>query len=162
MVGKCALFDIETELNHSHIIPKFAFDYLKETGGRYLRTYDQPNKRLQDGPKRYLLSRRAELEFSKRERWFANNIFIPYMKDDEKYFVYNENFAFFIISVLWRVLVDQLKHPDIASDPRFQFLMEVQNEWKKFLSEAVYPRNYDDLNIFLISRISSHCKFLPC
>ena len=36
MKGKCALYDIETELKLSHIIPKFAFDYLKRTGGKYL------------------------------------------------------------------------------------------------------------------------------
>jgi len=86
MIGKCALYDNETELKLSHIIPKFAFDYMKKTGGKYLRTYENPDVRVQDGPKEYLLGEQAEQEFSKRERWFANNIFFPYMKDNKQEF----------------------------------------------------------------------------
>lgn len=156
MNGKCALYKNQTDLKLSHIIPKFAFDYLKLTGGKYLRTYENPNKRVQDGPKEYLLSEEAEKEFSKRERWFANNIFFPYLKENKTEFTYNENFAYFTLSVFWRVLLDQLNQPSVKDDPRLYFLKDVAEEWRLFLSEYKYPHNYDDLNIFLTDRITSH------
>lgn len=156
MVGQCALFDIEAELRLSHIIPKFAFDYMKCTGGKFLRGYEKPNQRLQDGPKIYLLSDNAEQEFSKRERWFVNNIFLPYLKDEKKSFDYDEQFAYFTISLLWRVLVDQFDDPDIYNDNRFKFLSEVKTEWKQFLSKGIFPMTYNDLNIFLTDRVSNH------
>ena len=156
MVGQCALFDIEAELRLSHIIPKFAFDYMKSTGGKFLRGYEKPNQRVQDGPKIYLLSDKAELEFSKRERWFVNNIFLPYLKDEKKSFDYDEQFAYFTISLLWRVLVDQFNDPNIYNDSRFKFLSDVKNEWKLFLSQGIFPRTYNDLNIFLTDRVSNH------
>lgn len=156
MVGQCALYDVEAELRLSHIIPKFAFDYMKSTGGKFLRGHDNPNQRVQDGPKIYLLSDTAELEFSKRERWFVNNIFYPYLKNDKKSFDYDEQFAYFTVSLLWRVLVDQFKDPEIHDDERFKFLGEVKEEWKMFLSKGIFPINYNDLNIFLTDRVSSH------
>jgi len=155
MIGKCALYDIQTELKLGHIIPKFVFDFLKKTGGKYLRTYERPNQRIQDGPKKYLLSERGA-EFSKRERWFVNNIFLPYMKEGKKFLTYDESFAYFTVSILWRVLIDQLDDPEIFNDERFTFLPEVREEWKAFLSKGVFPRNYNDLNIILTDRVSSH------
>lgn len=156
MRGKCALYNKETELKLSHIIPKFAFDYMKKTGGKYLRNYENPDIRIQDGPKEYLLGEQAEQEFSKRERWFANNIFFPYLKDNKQEFDYDENFSYFIISVLWRVLINQQKDKSVKNEKRLNFLNDVQLEWKKFLSEYKYPNNFNDLNIFLTDRITSH------
>lgn len=156
MVGQCALFDLEAELRLSHIIPKFAFDFMKSTGGKFLRGYEKPNQRIQDGPKIHLLSDKAELEFSKRERWFVNNIFLPYFKDEKKSFDYDEQFAYFTISLLWRVLVDQFDEPAIYNDNRFKFLGEVKDEWKLFLSKGIFPRTYNDLNVFLTDRVNSH------
>jgi len=156
MKGKCALYDVETELKLSHIIPKFAFDFMKKTGGKYLRTIENPDVRVQDGPKEYLLGEKAEQEFSKRERWFANNIFFPYMRDNKQEFEYDENLAYFLISVLWRVLIHQQKDNSVKNDERLKFLDNVQLEWKGFLSEHRYPMNYNDINVFLTDRITSH------
>lgn len=65
MKGICELYRIETELRESHIYPKFVIDYTKKTGSKYLRKFDNPNKRQQDGIKLHLLSEKAEQEFSK-------------------------------------------------------------------------------------------------
>ena len=155
MKGKCRLYGIETELKKSHIVPKFAFDYMKKTGGRFLRGYENPNKRIQDGIKKRLLGEKAEQEFSKRERWFTNNIFFPHLTKNQQKFNYDENFAYFIISVLWRVILDHLDNP--LSDPKkLNFLYEVVDEWREFLTESKYPRNYNDLNVMLTDRLSSH------
>jgi len=129
---------------------------MKATGGKFLRGFDNPNQRIQDGPKIYLLSNRAELEFSKRERWFVNNIFRPYLEEGKQSFEYEEQFAYFAISLLWRVLVDELNDPDIGYDEKYKFLPEVQNEWKLFLSKGIFPPTFNDLNIMLTDRVSNH------
>ncbi|GEP52279.1 hypothetical protein FNO01nite_29510 [Flavobacterium noncentrifugens] len=156
MIGNCALYDIETDLKLSHIIPKFAFDYLKKTGGKYLRTFENPDQRVQDGPKEYLLSERAEQDFSKRERWFSNHVFLPYLKEGKTSFYYDENFGYFTVSVLWRVLLDQTNHHSVKAEPRLDFLNDVKEEWKLFLRDSKFPYNFNDLNIFLTDRVSSH------
>ncbi|MFM2016752.1 MAG: hypothetical protein RL007_408 [Bacteroidota bacterium] len=156
MKGNCALLGIESDLRQSHIIPKFAFDYFKETGGKYFRSFEKPNLRLQDGPKPYLLSHQAEQEFSKREGWFASNIFYPYLGKDKTSFNYDENLAYFTISILWRVLYEQMTHKDISSVKEFEFLKEVEIEWRNFLRSSVYPRTYNDLNLFFTDRLSYH------
>lgn len=156
MRGKCELYEIESDLKESHLIPKFAFDYMKKTGGKYLRTYDNPNKRKQDGPKYYLLGDKAEQEFGKRERWFANNIFFPYLRDNKTLFEYDESLSYFSISILWRILTDQLKHPSIYQNKKLEFLKDVKKEWRNFLAEYTFPQNYNDLNILLTDRIKSH------
>lgn len=156
MTKKCALYDIESDLRESHLIPKFVFEYLKKTGGKYFRTYENPNQRMQDGPKVFLLSEKAEQDFSKRERWFANNVFYPYLGQQKTNLEYDENLAYFVVSVLWRILKDQLTHPEIANDKDLNFLNDVESEWRNFLSNFVYPVNYNDINFFLTDRIESH------
>lgn len=156
MNGKCALYRSREELRKSHIIPKFAFDYLKKTGGKYMRKYGSPNKRVQDGPKRYLLGERAESDFSRRERWFANNIFFPYMKDRQQSFEYDENMPYFLVSVLWRVLLDQLEHASIKNEKRLDFLTEVAEDWRQYLLNGIIPSKFDEINIFLTDRIQHH------
>lgn len=156
MKGICALEDIETELVQSHIIPKFIFDYFKSTGSKYMRTYENPNKRIQDGIKEYLLGASAEQKFSSRERWFANNIFFPYLKDNKTTFDYDDNFAYCLISILWRVLINQNRDPSVKNEESLKFLSKVEEEWKMFLKDFKYPTNYNDLNIFLTDRVTSH------
>jgi hypothetical protein len=67
-----------------------------------------------------------------------------------------KNFAYFMISVLWRVLIDQTNHKDVKAEKRLDFLEDVKSEWKHFLADSIYPQNFDDLNIFLTDRITSH------
>ncbi len=152
-MGICRLELVEKELKNSHIIPKFAFDYMKSTGSKYLRNIENPNKRHQDGAKDYLLCNDCEQLFSKRERWFANNIFFPYLNNHQKEFSYDENLGYFTISMLWRVLVNQLQHPSVKIEPKLIFLNEVEKEWREFLLKFKYPINYNNLNIFLTDRI---------
>ncbi|MFP9117141.1 hypothetical protein ACLI08_05050 [Flavobacterium sp. RNTU_13] len=153
MRGICALYGTETDLRLSHIIPKFAIDYMKKTGTQFLRKIDEPDKRIQDGLKLYLLGEKAEQEFSKRERWFANSIFFPYLQTNPKSLTYDENLAYFLISVLWRVLLEQLTHEEVSNDTRLSFLRSVSEEWRLFLSEYKFPYLYNDLHIFFTDRI---------
>lgn len=156
MEGKCQLHNEIEDLRLSHIIPKFAFDYMKSTGSKYMRGIENPNIRLQDGPKEYLLCENAEQIFSKRERWFANNIFFPYLKDDKRHFNYDENLAYFSISILWRVLLNQIKHPSIENEKGLNFLTDVADEWRNFLLDYKYPYNFNNVNILFTDRVTAH------
>lgn len=68
--GKCALCDTEnTILIKSHSIPKFAYDWIKNTSKTpYLRDINDVNKRHQDGPKEYLLCTDCEINLSVLEK----------------------------------------------------------------------------------------------
>jgi hypothetical protein len=105
-IGTCRLCGQSAELRDSHIIPKFVFDWMKETGGDYIRYSGSPNQRCQDGYKVELLCDACEQRFSKRERWFCEKVFVPYLKENEVVFQYDESLFYFLVSLLWRVLQD--------------------------------------------------------
>lgn len=63
MEGICRLYKIKSDLQDSHIYPKFVINYTKKTGSKYLRGFDNPDIRMQDGIKKYLLSRKANKNF---------------------------------------------------------------------------------------------------
>lgn len=112
MTGICELTHRECELKESHLYPKLAYRMMKNTGGEFFRTIVSPNQIVRDGLKVYLLSFDAEQMFSKRESWFAQKLFTPYYKNEDFYqrkIEYNENFYYFAISILWRLLVYNLK-----------------------------------------------------
>lgn len=156
MKGKCRLYDEESELRESHIIPRFIIDYFKSTGSRFIRAFATPNQRRQDGIKRNYLSQKAELDFSKKEKWFAENIFKPFLENGQSSFVYDENLYFFLLSVLWRGLLHQLELPEINKEPNLKILLKVEQEWKSYLSGKGRPKEFRDVNLFLADGIASH------
>lgn len=156
MKSICRLYDFETELRESNIIPKFAVDYTKLTGSRFLRSFSNPNRRMQDGIKEYLLSDKAEQEFSKRETWFANNIFYPYLKENKNQFKYDDNLFYFAISLLWRVLIGQIDHPSNQEESYTEKLKEVSNDWKLYLRGEKKLPKYNKVYILLTGRVLSH------
>jgi len=156
MKGICNLFDNECDLRESHIFPKFVIEYMKETGSRFLRNLVNPNQRFQDGPKMFLLSEKAEQEFSKREKKFAENIFLPYLEKEQKEFYYNDYLFYFSISMLWRVLQTHKEHPNIINQPFYGLLKDVENNWKQFLKNYTYPKDYDKIHLFFTDRVLEH------
>lgn len=155
MKGKCKLYNIQADLRESHIYPKFVIDYTKKTGSKYLRNFVQPNRRYQDGPKQFLFSDKAELEFSKREKWFAENVFIPYLELNKNQFEYNENLYYFTISLLWRALIMNIDEPQIINEPYRIDLLIAYDEWKSFLKDYKFPLTYKNCYIFLTDRVDS-------
>jgi len=156
MQGYCKLYDSYGDLRESHIHPKFAIKYFKKTGSKYLRNFATPNVRVQDGEKRYLLSEKAEQDFSAREKWFFENIFIEFMENNKRSFEYNENLFYFSISFLWRVLLTHLDHPNVIDKPYAKTLHEVSDEWKCFLRDSKFPLTYHNCYLFLTERGKFH------
>jgi hypothetical protein len=101
----CRLCRKETALRESHIIPKFAFRWIKETSATgNLRFSQTPNKRVQDGEKPKLLCHRCEEFFSGFETEFSSKVFYPYHKDNTIHLNYSIYLIKFSTSLSWRVL----------------------------------------------------------
>lgn len=105
-IGTCALCKKENcALENSHIIPKFVFRrIIKKSATGFMRNPFDPNQRLQDGDKQYLLCGECEDLFNISETLFANKIFHKYKEGNLKEFEYEEWLDFFISSVNWRNL----------------------------------------------------------
>ena len=103
--GQCRLCDAESDLHLSHIVPAFAYRWLRESSGNgHLRSGSSPNQRVQDGPKRYWLCTICEGMLSRSETSFATKLFFPYTDDEATLFIYGEWLLQFCVSVSWRVL----------------------------------------------------------
>ncbi|WP_422082810.1 hypothetical protein [Ulvibacterium sp.] len=154
--GICALYGNETDLMESHIFPKFVIKHTKKTGSKFLRKLVEPNKREQDGIKHHLLSFKAEQDFAVREKWFAENIFEPYLQGYTE-LDYNENLYYFSVSFLWRILLSEFKTTaNLKNQWYFKLLQEVEEEWKLYLRIGTIPRKFHNVNLFLTDRIESH------
>lgn len=103
-MAKCALCQEESELQISHIVPKFVGKHLKATSIGNIRRQANPGKVIQDIEKHALLCHNCEELFSASERYFANTIFYPYLKDKKNKFSYDERLHFFLTSLAWRSL----------------------------------------------------------
>lgn len=156
MIGKCRLTLNECELQNSHIYPKFVIEWMKLTGSKFQRNYISPNWRLQDGYKRPLLSEKAELLFSKGEKWFSENVFHNYLKNRNYEIEYNENLFYFAISFLWRILILEIESLDAKNFKFTDELFEAEKEWRDFLLNGIYPRNYDRIHLILTDDVVNH------
>lgn len=156
MKGICQLYRKESVLRKSHIHPKFATAYNKKTGSKYFRNWANPNKRFQDVEIYYLLSSEAEEEFSKREKWFSENIFKPYIEENKKELPYNENLFYFTISYLWRTLVVLLNNKELDDHWGLEIIKDAEEEWRKFLSTNEYPKRYNRLYLQFTDRVIHH------
>lgn len=111
-VGICALCKSESNLEGSHIIPKFAFKHLKnDTFTKRIRNAGEPNRALQDGPKKRMLCGKCEDLFSVYETSFSTKIFHPFQNNElNHHLVYDGDWLNkFITSVNWRVLYTNLE-----------------------------------------------------
>jgi len=149
--GICRLCDCEKTLKESHIIPKFVFRWMKQTGGRYIRKADNPNKRVDDGVKSYLLCNDCEQSFSKFEDKFARDIFYPYSNDNIAIFQYDKDLMKFSISVLYRLLLINLNENQSFDNVHFKELLSALAEWKNFLHCGTKLKNFSKFHIYFAS-----------
>lgn len=115
-----------------------------------MRNPTKPNVRLQDGVKERLLCFECEQKFSQPEKWFAENIFHPFMAGTKYVFAYDEEFGKFVVSLLWRIAViskDNLKEsPEILQ----QHLMAATEEWRTYLDKGIKPPVYNEFHFLLL------------
>lgn len=135
-ISLCRLCNREATLQNSHILPAFVFRWMrKSSGGGYLRQGMTPDRRVQDGLKRYWLCVDCEELFSRAETDFASKVFYPYSDGCSSRIIYANWLLHFCVSVSWRVLQfykeeDQgyLEKLDSGS-----WVTEAEATWKAFL-----------------------------
>lgn len=144
----CKLCGEEKTLKESHVIPKFVFRWLKQTGGKYIRKADNPNKRVEDGVKEYLFCHECEQLFSKLEDKFARDLFYPYSNEQVCKLKYDSDLIRFSISVLYRILLINLIENSHLNQGFTKDLLLAQAEWKDFLLKKGGLRNFSNIHIF--------------
>lgn len=132
MENICKLCQKQNKLQQSHLIPKFVFKWIKETGTGYLRGGEDFNRRIQDGFKTPLLCTNCENLFSKYETYFAKQIFYPVVDDREAEFEYSEHLYLFATSVLWRLLVQEIL-PEEKAVSYYADLELLEQNWRSIL-----------------------------
>jgi hypothetical protein len=138
MLGQCKLcLKNNVELQMSHIIPKFVWKWLRDSGPSNLRSHREPNKRIQDGPKFYLLCSECEQRFSDWEKPFSEKIFLP-LHDPEPVTnpIYYEDWALkFAVSVSWRTLMYFKQQPSLnhLTDKEQLLTTSALETWRKFM-----------------------------
>ncbi|WP_313294737.1 hypothetical protein [Pseudomonas sp.] len=109
VLGDCALCDGKNILlKESHSIPKFAYDWLKETSStNFIRDTRDVNVRHQDGPKKHLLCGGCEGKLSAWEKKLAEGLFkkIANYRKQNSVVVISEEIKLAVLSVFWRALL---------------------------------------------------------
>lgn len=134
--GTCALCRKENvELMQSHIIPKAVYRRAKTFENSRFRSFYEPEKIFQDGEKKPMLCHDCEEFFSKYETKFANLFLDKYLKNPSNDLPeVTENTNFYILTVAWRILYDDLyvQHSYLDDSER-AYLDEYENKLRRFL-----------------------------
>jgi hypothetical protein len=146
--GKCKLCNEEATLMHSHIFPKFIFNWIKKSGSGYLRSGEDFNIRRQDGWKAYILCAKCEDRFSKLETYFSKSFFHPVVSGGMVQFQYDERLFQFVISIIWRIL-----HYSMLEDQKgffsYHFLQNAEGEWRDYLLGRSNLVNFNKLHLLI-------------
>jgi hypothetical protein len=136
--GSCKLCGKPSELQNSHVIPRFVTKKVKK-GGRL--GVVNSNQILQDSFKDHLLCRSCEQLFGSWESWFAETIFHPIQNGSVagKSISYDHRAMKFAVSVSWRTLVyktrsgvESLYDGKLPEDLRQQ-IRSAEDTWRNYL-----------------------------
>jgi len=159
---KCALCRLEAELEESHIIPKFVYRSLKKkspTGN--MRMTSDPNKKVQDGDKLFLLCGSCEDLFNNYETLFAGNVYHKFQSVTLKEFEYDSWLERFIVSVNWRNLyldiIDFVKKQNINAR-ELEHLIDCEQKLREFLLNKNEGLGGIENHIFFFNKIESSSK----
>ncbi len=155
MKGTCKLCGEPRDLQQSHVLPSFAFKWMKQAG--HIRKSGLPNRRSQDGEKRPWLCWDCERLFNSFETPFATKIFHPYDVDRSIKVRYGEWMAKFCASVAWRSL------SALQEDGKFQHLTDQQSAlseraletWSRFLLGRYKHTGEFELHLLVFDEIES-------
>jgi hypothetical protein len=93
-------------LEAGHIVPAFVWRWLIKTAALpYVRTAEEPNRRLQDGWKRHWLCRACEDQIGRFEKAFSEELFPLVVTEKKAPYGYGPWLSRFIASIAWRTLL---------------------------------------------------------
>jgi len=159
--NRCALCGEISKLSESHIIPKFIFNWLKDTSATgYLRQAIKPNLRIQDGIKKELLCLTCENKFSVYEKYFAENIFYPFVNKKKTSFQYNKNLMLFQMSIAWRLITSDLGGLRSFCPKMYPYIEKAEHHWHELLQKEEVDKIYSH-HVFFVHYIQEAPKDLP-
>lgn len=154
-IGQCRLCNETQELQHSHIIPKFVTDWLKESSATgYIRSSKAVNLRQQDGEKEYWLCKECEGRLNKWETPTATHIFHPCNRRDPRPFQYGSWLLKFAVSISWRSMLHlQFLGQTQASKEASELVDEAMMVWHEYLlGQRPHPDKFEQ-HIILLDRL---------
>ncbi len=155
---RCALCCGSSELQASHIIPGFVFNWLRKTSATgHFRFSQNPNLRVQDGWKPQMLCRDCEQLFSTWEKMFAEECFVPLNSGDVRNISYGPWMLKFATSVSWRVLRAFAANDGLAGFP--DHIMTRVNDaltaWSQYLLGQQSNPGPHEQHMFVVDVIDS-------
>ena len=154
-IGQCRLCKKTRELQHSHIIPKFVTDWLKESSATgYIRSSKAVNLRQQDGEKEYWLCEECEGRLNKWETPSATHIFHPCNRRDPMPYQYGPWLLKFAVSISWRAML-HLQHLGQTQETKeaSELVDRAMMVWHEYLlGKRPHPDKYEQ-HIILFDRI---------
>lgn len=138
-LSPCRLCGIDSDLQLSHILPAFAYRWIRESSGNgHVRASSEPNQRVQDGLKHHWLCASCEMVFSRSERSFAGHIFHPYLQGSSERHPYGSWLLHFCTSVSWRVLRYHTDESGLTGyEPKaLERIQQAESIWRQYLLGA--------------------------
>lgn len=146
--SRCKLCGRNATLLQSHVIPAFVARWIKETSATgFLRTFHEPNRRVQDFKTVRLLCQSCEQRLSSAEGKFARLVFVPFHEGRSR-FPYEDWLLYFAVSLAWRCSVTS-DQEQLAKYPQHVAAVEgARSAWADFLfgsTDRIAPYRF---NIF--------------
>jgi hypothetical protein len=162
---QCALCGKASELCESHILPAFAYRWLKEdsvTG--HMRFSEQPNLRVQDGLKRKLLCRKCDNDIvGIHEKELSENLFRPWL-NEHKRIRYGKYLLKFAASVSWRVLTFCIQEglKGNYSSAQLALIKRAEAQWRGFLlDQNPHPGEFEQHFFIYGNVVAANSPDLP-
>ena len=155
---QCALCADSSDLQASHIIPGFVFDWLRETSATgHFRCSQSPNLRVQDGWKVRMLCWACEQRFSSWEKKFAEECFAPINGGRVHNVSYGPWMLKFATSVSWRVLRAYAASGWLSGFPDHIMtnIDDALQKWSRFLLGNDLHSSYLDQHLLLADVIEA-------
>ena len=158
MWGKCRLCGLNDQLQSSHVIPAFIFQWVRSTSATgHIRFGEMPNRRSQDGWKKYWLCSSCENQLSKSETAFANQLFYPFVEDRLSKPRYGPWLLKFCVSLSWRVLqcFDETDLLDDYTKAERKCFYEAERIWREYLiGYRPHPGHFRQ-HIYMVNAIAA-------
>ncbi len=153
---RCTLCGGSSDLQASHIIPGFVFDWLRNTSATgHFRFAESPNLRVQDGLKPRMLCKDCEQLFASWEKAFSEECFVPLNEGAISSLSYGPWMLKFATSVSWRVLRVFVAIDGLAGFPD-NIKVEVNRaleEWSQFLLGTKSNPGSHEQHMFVVDTI---------
>lgn len=154
--GKCALCKKKRVLKLSHRIPKAVGAIIKKDSfTKRFRSVHDPNTPVQDLDKKYMLCGECEQRFSGKETLFIQKVLRPFRNNRSTNFEYDSWLYYFIISLSWRSMYDDISDKDRFigngfSEKQYQKLVNAESLMRKYLlDESKSVLNVENHLVFL-------------